>query len=180
MANLNDFIQTYDNTITSDECEFLIGLFEQNPEKWGNDENSITFLCLTELRKYSEEIDKIHSKIIKNVFEYRDKYYEIFGTDVFPEKHAFEKFVIEKYEPSQDEIYETMVDIKEYDSARRFLSFTWFLNNNQAGQIEFLDLFIQPEAGRLLISPPFWMFPYRKHKPIEGPQYILKTYLHYK
>lgn len=180
MVNLNEFIQLYENTITPDICQYLIDLFEQNPELWNDGDDSSTVFNLTSVRSLSEEVDKIHKDLIKNVFEFRDKYYELFGDDVFPEKHAFEQFKIQKYEPSQDGTYETIVDIKDYDSARRFLSFTWFLNNNQAGQIEFLDFFIQPEAGSLLINPPFWMYPHRKHKPIEDSQYILKTYLHYK
>lgn len=181
MANLNDFIEVEDNSLDEETCQFLIDLFEQNPERYefGNSQYHTVF-NLTEVRKLSNEVDSIHNNLIKTVYEYRDRYYSLFDSRVFPQSHAFEQFKIEKYDINDEYQFETNVDVIDHSSARRFLSFMWFLNNNKSGQIQFLDLFIQPEQGKLLVYPPFWMFPYKKFEPSLEPQYILKTYLHYK
>lgn len=181
MANLNDFIQVYDNILEEDICNYLINFFEQNPEiyEYGNDDFH-TIINLTSVHHLSHELKEIHNNLIRKVFEYRDRYYEIFDSRVFPEKHAFEQFKIEKFTPNIEENYSTQVDVQDYSSARRYLCFMWYLNNNKGGQSEFLDFFIQPEKGKMVIYPPLWMFPYKKLEPIEEPQYILKTYLHYK
>ena len=181
MVNLSDFVQIYDNTLDENKCNFLIDLIEQNPECVQNeDEDYYSVMNLTELRDSSMEVNEIHNSLIKIVFDHRDKYYELFDKRVFPEKHAFEQFKIERYVPNEEEHFFTHIGVKDYSSARRFLCFMWYLNDNAAGQNKFLDLFIQPERGKLVVYPPFWMFPYKKFEPVQEPQYILKTYLHYK
>lgn len=181
MVNLNDFIHIHENSLDISVCDFLIDLFEQNPEYHElSEDNQYETFNITKVRDYSDELKTIHNNLITNVFKLRDEYYEVFERNLFPEKHAFEQFKILKFLPNDEESYTTFVDVYDYSTARRFLCFTWFLDNNLAGQYEFLDCFIQPEKGKLIIYPPLWMFPHKKILPINEPQYILKTYLHYK
>lgn len=181
MVNLNDFIQFYDNALDPLTCDYLINFYEENSVfQEQNDETKCFQLNLTDFREISEEFKKIHNELIQNVFNFRDQYYEIFDSSVFPDKHAFEPFKIQKFTPNNEEHFGAFVDVKDYSSARRFLCFTWFLNDNPAGQVEFLNLFIQPEKSKLVVYPPHWMYPYKKYTPLKEPQYILKTYLHYK
>jgi len=181
MVALNDFIQTHENAIDSDTCDFLIQLFEQNPEYCENEEGqSYSQFNLTEVRELSEEVNKIHNDLIRNVYKHRDEYYECYDKRVFPDSHAFEKFKIQRFMPNEDNENDTYVDVQDYTSAKRFLCFMWYLSHNEAGQDEFLDLFIQPEKGKLVVYPSLWLFPHKKITPVNEPQYILKTYLHYK
>lgn len=181
MVAISDFVQIYDNSLDGQTCEFLIDLVEQNLGlQETNDKPYYTEFNLTQVRQLSNEVNDIHNQIIQLIYQKRDDYYELFEPKVFPEKHAFEQFKIQKYSPDEIEHLEASVDIIDYETARRYLCFSWFLNSNPAGQYEFLDLFIQPEAGKLVVYPPFWMFPYKKYLPVKEPQYILKTYLHYK
>lgn len=181
MVNLNDFIHIHDNSLAPSVCDFLVNLFEQNPEhhELSDDEQYYSF-NLTKVRDCYDELKTIHNDLISSVFKLRDEYYEVFERNLFPDKHAFEQFKVLKFSPSEEESYTTYVDVYDYSTARRFLCFTWFLNDNSAGQYEFLDNFIQPEKSKLIIYPPFWMFPHKKNLPVNEPQYILKTYLHYK
>lgn len=171
MASLCDFIHIYDNNLDLDSCNKLIELFETNSS---NDRYN-----LTDNREVSPDISTIHNNLIKNVFEIRDSYYQFCFKEVFPDTHAFEKFTITKI-PVESEDSEVWIDISSYEDARRFLAFTWYLNDNKAGQTSFLDLTIQPEKGKLIVHPPFWLFPHKEDPPIEEPKYILTTYLHYK
>ena len=185
MDELNDFIHIYENALESDVCDFLVSLFEQTLDKHERFENegkpNFTQFNLTENKEVSSEVNRIHNHAIKNVFTYRDKYYEFIDTRVFPKDHAFEQFRIKKYNPGGEDRFDTHVDVLDYASARRFLSFMWYLNDVETGgETVFKDLTIQPKKGTLLVFPPLWLFPHKGNAPISGPKYIMSTYLHYK
>lgn len=167
---LNDLIQIYEDSLSVEKCEYLINLFDTHSS--GNIYN------LTDNINYSDEVNSIHQDLLKLVINTRNEYYQYCCGNVFPESHAFEKFNIIKISPEDEE--STNIDVMAYQDARRFLCFTWFLNDNPGGQVKFLDLTIQPEVGKLLVYPPFWMFPHKDLLPVETPKYILTTYLHYK
>lgn len=184
MACLTDFIQVHENAISIDTCNYLIDLFEQNPEYQDSVHIEESHYCtefnLTKTSELSPQVKDLHNNLIRDVFKYRDEYYEVFNKNVFPEKHAFEQFKIKKYDPNDGYGNYTHVDVIDHETSRRYLSFFWFLSDNAGGQTEFLDLIIQPKAGSLLIFPPLWMFPYKEYEAVNDSKYILTTYLHYK
>jgi len=185
MDEVNDFIHIYENALESDVCDFLISLFEQTSDKQERFENegkpNFTQFNLTENKEISSEVNQVHNRVIKKVFTYRDKYYKFIDDRVFPKDHAFEQFRIKKYNPGGEDRFDTHVDVLDYSSARRFLSFMWYLNDVQSGgETVFKDMIIQPKKGTLLVFPPLWLFPHRGNAPISGLKYIMSTYLHYK
>lgn len=185
MDELNDFIHIYENALEPNICDFLISLFEQTSDKHERFENdgtpNFTQINFTENRNLTEEINQVHGHVIKKIIEYRDKYYEFVNSKVFPSEHAFEQFRIKKYNPGGDDRFDTHVDVTNYESSRRFLSFMWYLNDVEiGGNTVFKDLVIQPKKGTLIVFPPLWMFPHRGESPISGPKYIMSAYLHYK
>lgn len=185
MDELHDFIQIYENSLESNICEFLISLFDQVPEhheRFDNDgKPNFTQFNLTENRELSHEVNQVHNHIIKKIFEYKEKYYEYVCKDVFPQEHALEQFRIKKYNVGGEDRFDTHVDVVDYASSRRFLSFMWYLNDvTEGGKTIFKDLEIQPKKGTLVIFPPLWLFPHRGEPPISDTKYILTSYLHYK
>jgi hypothetical protein len=181
MVALNEFIQIHDNAIDGDVCDFLIELFEQNPSYHETEKSQYySQFNLTDVRELSEEVNKIHNQLIRDVYKYRDEYYESYDARVFPDKHAFEKFKIQRFIPNEEDTGEVIVDVQDYTTARRFLCFMWYLSDNSAGQDQFVDTFIQPEKGKLVVYPSLWLFPHKKISPVNEPQYMLKTFLHYK
>jgi hypothetical protein len=185
MDELNDFIHIYENALEPNICDFLISLFDQVPDKHERHDNdgkpNFTQFNFTENRDLTPEVDQVHNHVIKNVFTYRDKYYEFVDTRVFPKDHAFEQFRIKKYNPGGEDRFDTHVDVLDYLSARRFLSFMWYLNDVETGgETVFKDLIIKPKKGTLLLFPPLWMFPHKGNPLITDSKYIMSTYLHYK
>jgi len=185
MVELNDFIHVYENALESDICDFLISLFEQVSDKHERHDNegkpNFTQFNLTEYRELAPEVNQVHNCIIKKIFEYRDQYYEFTDRRVFPEENAFEQFRIKKYNPGGEDRFDTHVDVVDHESARRFLSFMWYLNDVESGgETIFKDLSVQPKKGTLLIFPPLWMFPHKGNSTLSGPKYIMSAYLHYK
>jgi len=185
MVNLNDLIQVYENALEPEVCDFLIQFFDsqtQLHERIENDSRpNFTQINLTENCKIFRDVNLIHDTIIKDAFAYRDKYYEFVDKRVFPESHAFEQFRIKKYNPGGTDMFNTHVDVQDYASARRYLSYLWYLNDvDEGGKTVFTKLTIQPKKGMLVMFPPLWMFPHKGEPPITGPKYILTGYLHYK
>ena len=185
MVDLSEFILVYDNALDSNVCKFLIEFYEKHSDLHERIENNkkpnFTQLNLTQSSNLNDEVKSVHNLLISKTFEYRNKYYEIFDKRVFPESHAFEQFRIKKYNIDGKDLFDTHVDVQDYSSARRFLTFLWYLNDvNEGGETVFIDQKIKPKEGRLLVFPPLWMFPHRGSEPISNEKYILHTYLHYK
>jgi len=185
MDELKDLIQIYDDALESNVCDFLISMFEQvtdKQEKITNDRKpNFTQFNLTQNRELTEEVNQVQNHLIQKTFEYRNKYYEFVDKRVFPEQHAFEQYRIKRYVPNENEAFDTHVDVVDYETSRRFLSFFWYLNDVEVGgETQFKDLIITPKKGRLIVFPPLWMFPHKGLDPISGPKYIISTYLHYK
>jgi hypothetical protein len=183
MVDLDQLIHTYDNVLQPDECEYLISLFERVEEHHERIEHqgkpNFTQYNFTKNKKVDDE--KIHNLLVKRTFEYRDKYYDFIDPRVFPSEHALEQYRIKRYNTGGQDMFDTHVDVMTYDSARRFLSFFWYLNDvEEGGETEFTSFKIKPKQGTLVIFPPLWMFPHRGNSPISGPKYLLSTYLHYK
>jgi hypothetical protein len=181
---LSDLIHVYPDAIEHQVCDYLIDFYENNLEHQKKIENkklpNLTELNLTENLELDDTINDIHNYFIEITIKYRDLYYEYVDRRCFPEDHAFEQFKIDRYSADTEDEYATHVDILDYPSAKRFLSFSWYLNDIETGgKTIFRDLQITPKKGTLLISPPLWMYPYKEERPISGSKYILSTYLHY-
>lgn len=182
MVRLDDLIRVYDNVLDSKTCKDLIEVFESNEDKQEKiDENKKPCFTQLNLTAISEQHKDLHSKLIQNTFAHRDDYYEFVDKRVFPEKHSFEQFRIKRYNPGGQERFDTHVDVGDHPSARRFLSFMWYLNDvDEGGETTFESVTIKPEQGKLLVFPPLWMFPHRGEPPVSNTKYILSTYLHYR
>jgi hypothetical protein len=171
MTKLNDLIQVYDETLDPSVCDFLINVLESSQQLQLN---------LTDASKNSEEINNVHNHIISKVFEYKKQYYEFIDDRCFPEQHNFEKFHIQKFRINEDYVA-PHVEVQDYESARRFLAFKFFLNTvEQGGETAFSDFRVSPTQGSLLVFPPLWPFPYKEEIPINCDKYVLNCYLHYK
>jgi prolyl 4-hydroxylase len=185
VIELNDLIKIYDDVLDTNICNYLINLFEENVDKHERIENSkkpnFTQFNLTENCKITDEVNAIHNYLISKVFEYKKIYYEFVDDRCFPAEHNFEQFRIKKYFPEKEDQFDTHVDVMDYDSSRRFLSFMWYLNDvNEGGETVFENLTIRPKQGSMIVFPPLWIFPHRGNPPISNTKYIMSTYLHYK
>jgi hypothetical protein len=184
MDKLNDFIHVYENALNSNICDFLVSFFDEVSYKHERYDNNgtpnFTQLNLTENLQLKSEIEVVHNHIIEKVFEYMEKYSQFMDKNFFPTEPGLEQFRIKKYNPGGKDRFDTHVDVVDYPSSRRFLSFFWYLNDvEQGGETVFKNLKIKPSKGKLVIFPPLWMFPHKGSPPISQAKYLLSTYLHY-
>jgi hypothetical protein len=89
--------------------------------------------------------------------------------------------MMKRYRASANERFQIHFDsIRQHSN--RYLVFLWYLNDvKRGGETWFpeLDLKIEPQAGRLLIFPPYWMFQHAGLPPQSDDKYILSTYAVY-
>jgi len=58
----------------------------------------------------------------------------------------------------------------------------WYLTDvDEGGETYFPDLNmgVKPVKGRMLMFPPFWMYPHEGRLPLSGTKFILGTYLNF-
>ena len=184
MDNVASFIRIYENALEPEVCDYLIDIYENNSKYLERIDNNrkpnFSQLNLTSLIEESEEISYINNYISSRMSVYKDEYLKSFGQNYFPLDYAYEQFRIKKYNNDGKDAFDYHVDVMDYSSAKRFLSFFWYLNDvEDGGETVFWDYKIKPKAGTLVIFPPMWMFPHSGREPISGPKYLLSTYLHY-
>jgi hypothetical protein len=93
----------------------------------------------------------------------------------------FSEWIIKRYRADQNEGFQYHFDALG-PVANRYLVFLWYLNTvGQGGETVFPDIGVQivPQAGTLLIFPPYWLFQHAGLPPISGDKYILSTYALY-
>ncbi len=188
MVKLSDLIHIHENSLEENICDELVSFFELNSDEHEIlDNNGTPNFTQLNITKNRSKIEKVHDHIIKKVFKYRDKYYNYVHKNVFPESHAFEEFRIKRYNTGGNDRFDTHVDVKEYPTARRFLSFFWYLNDvEKGGTTTFLykedDVVgsVEAKQGRCLVFPPTWTYPHKGDAPMSSPKYIVGSYLHIK
>jgi hypothetical protein len=189
---LNDLIKVYDDVIDVDTCKEIINVFDTHEDYQNRIDREarpnftdFNLTVFTESNDATAQEKQIH-KFITNSFMSVIGLYSVdqLITDELPAQYALEQIRIKKYSPGGVDRYDEHVDVGNYNSARRYLAFFLYLNDideRGAGGTKFpyLDLTVQPKAGRVLVFPPLWMFPHSGLAPIEEPKYIVGSYCHY-
>ena len=117
-------------------------------------------------------------KQVQSVFvEYVSRYMDELdlGPD-FPDKYAFEEFRVKRYREDRQIEFADHVDVGDYNSARRFLVCSLYLNDvEEGGTTDFpkLSHTITPKCARILVFPPTWMYRHAGRPVVKGKKYIL-------
>ena len=191
---MDDYIKIYDNVIDADSCKMIIEKFEDSHEHFltvhdedGDEKISFKQIVLVDhkewgsvqtgmLEMFQDYI--IHYKIDCNIV-----------TKQWPETYGYEAIRIKRYLDNDYDRFDPHVDVLNYETARRFLTFFIYLNDvEEGGETQFMNLhkpgtyipyMIQPKRGRLLMFPPTWQYYHAGLKPISGMKYLINSYCHY-
>lgn len=86
---------------------------------------------------------------------------------------------LQRYNPG--EYYHWHIDGGSHDFSQRQLVALWYLNDvpSPGGETEFFyqDVKITPEAGKLVLFPPFWTHEHRAATVQSGVKYIATTWI---
>jgi len=185
---LDNYVKVYKNAVPDLFCDEMIQKFEDNPQQYDyqkrtnpdrNFKMSVNQISIMEKSGWKEESDYLMS-----IFpSYVDKYKEDCNIieNQWPLKNGYESIRIKRYQPNGEEFFSPHVDVTDYKTARRFLVFFLYLDNNSDGQTSFpqLNLGSNCVKGSLLMFPPMWPWLHAGEPPIDKPKYIIGSYLHY-
>ena len=162
-------IEIFDNVLNESACQSLIDYFEECDVKIARDMFDEVELPDCPAK---DDLEYIIEDLAKDYWSRYDKH------DLMPrKKYAIEGFRIKRYTPNIHE-FPIHADSVSKESSTRFLAFLFYLNDNEAGT-EFDEFTVESKMGRVLIFPPYWMFPHRGIMPTETTKYIMSSYLHF-
>ena len=177
---MTNYITYFDDVLDKQFCDNIIDYYEKTNNKKLVENSNMRF---TQLNLNQSENSKNYIQyMMRNCFMPLIEEYKIkFDINQFPKDYAYEQLRIKKYMPNNKDEFKLHVDVEDYPTAKRFLVFFVYLNDNEKGLTCFpdYDIKVKPKAGRVLMFPPLWTHRHYAEKPIKEPKYILGSYLHY-
>ena len=171
-------VKIYDNILPENISQRLIELFETNKQhqQFVNHNNCP---CFTQLNVNQVSPDTVRF-LAPCVVELYKRYKKDIKNKYAPPLNLLEEFRIKKYDTSGNQRFDEHVDITDFDSSIRAISFLFYLNDNDGNTLFPLhNLNIQPVSGRVIVFPPTWEYPHQGLAPKSNPKYIMSTYVHY-
>ena len=154
---LSDYIRVYEQIIPESLCDVLIHLYEQ-----GDYEHNPSWPAL-----------------LSYVFDYFktgiNKYFREVRGGVFPPSFDTSAFTMKCIMPGEHTT--PYVDV---GNPSCFLKAIVFLNDLEDGDIIFPHphVYVMPRVGRMLVYPPYWMYPCAEQSPTQ-PMYVMITNILY-
>src|SRR5210317_888742 len=149
---MNNFISIYDNVLEEKHCNHLIEKFEffNSHQKRVEKENQRYFTEIN-MNQHNEWKDYIKVLMIDVYKKYIQKYVKDNNIDLenqWPQKYAYEEVRFKKYELNNKDQFKEHVDVYDYPSAKRFLVFFLYLNDNKGGNTVFpyFNISVKPKA----------------------------------
>lgn len=178
-TKLSDYIRVYDNVVKQEHCRLIIESFEAEKNKEAHDNDLYKFHQLNLTR--TPGLENLAQAVAGSLIPVYEDYFNALGMRQFVTIDTFEDIRIKKYERGSSDIFKTHTDVSDYASAARFAIAIIYLNDND-GHTTFpkLGIGVPPKTGRVVVFPPFWMFPHAGETPRDNDKYIMMTCLHYK
>lgn len=180
----NTFIFEQQKALPLDVCAEMIRRFEASEDEQyegrigqtAHRERSIkksTDLVVSGKQHWSDIDKALFSSLSRAIREFREAFPYFKG----PFKDS--GYAIQRTGPG--EYYHWHIDGGSHDFSQRQLVAVWYLNDvpGPGGETQFLfqDISIRPEAGKLLLFPPFWTHEHRGAVLKEGVKYIATTWV---
>ena len=181
---MENYIRCYDNVVSDEFCDNMIHQFESLPEQYekhSQGEMSFTQIHLLAHEEWKTEVAYLVDVFKESIKKYREECNIGYKSNIWPQKYSFEGMRLKRYLADGVDQFGNHVDVADYNSARRFLVFFLYLDNNKGGSTTFPDYGIKSECKKvsLLMFPPLWPWLHAGEKPIDKSKYILGSYLHY-
>ena len=179
---MENYIRRYDNVLSPELCDSLIERFENNPdqyEKHKQGKMSFTQIQLLKHKEWHDDAQTVVNGLHGCVDQYKTEC-KVVG-NMWPEKFSLEPLRMKRYLPDGTDQFGDHVDVNSHESARRFLVFFLYLDDNEKGSTSFPqhDISSACKKGSVLIFPPLWPWLHAGEKPINKPKYIIGSYLLY-
>ena len=189
-VNISNFIGTYDNYITKEECNKAIQLFE-NQNKFNNTVNRIGGENSSILQKQDQQLFAGPHNInvwwteLKTMMVNFDIAWNHYATNTgassaYDTKFYFTTLKIQKTLPTEGYHVWHVEHGKGFDNEPRAFVFSIYLNDvEDGGETEFLHFSkrVKPKTGRIVIWPAAFPYVHRGNPPLSGEKYILTSWM---
>lgn len=181
----NTFIFEFKNSIKKEDCLNIIERFEKNKAdhyqgKIGQNLNQdLDIKKSTDLvisgKEIWKDVDKLFfTALAKALSEFKKEF------NFFQGPFKDMGYAIQRTNPGQ--YYHWHIDGGSHDFSYRQLVAIFYLNDLsdvQGGTTDFLhqDISVTPEAGKLILFPPFWTHKHRGAEVLSGKKYIATTWI---
>lgn len=178
--NLTDYIRVYDDVVLPEHCDEIIEIFNKSRENW-----EIHNTPLYQFNQLNLNADPQHAGLVQAIAGTMVNAYHRYFADTeltpYVKFEALEDIRIKKYIKGTNDRFDTHVDVADASTSGRFCIAIIYLNDNDgATYFPGLDVEVKPKTGRVVIFPPFWMFPHGGRTPTDANKYIMMTSLHYR
>lgn len=182
-AFTHDFCKTYPYHMPDYICEELIAMFNARSDLHIRyDDGGFPNMKQLNFTRHKLIHPTLHDYLVSLAFDGIDKYRkDVPETKFWPNKFAFEEFRIKHYAGGGHDRFDEHIDSNDLISSKRFMIFFWYLNTPESGGntiITNMNIHYSPHKGKLLMFPPFWMYPHAG-EPVKGDKYLLSSYMHY-
>ena len=192
---MDRYIKIYDDVIDADSCNMLIGKFEMAEEdqyeevRQAERDKAIAFTQINLVN--NEDWASVQNGMLQVFQDYIMAYINDCKIEPkqWPETYGYEAIRMKRYLNNNYDRFDPHVDVKNYETSRRFLAFFIYLNDvDEGGETEFINinkpgtyipLKITPRRGQLLMFPPLWMYYHAGLKPVSNNKYLIHSYCHY-
>ena len=135
---MDNFIRIYDNVLSAEKCSYFVSKFEKHSELHEiQDCGKGKTLTMINLMSSADTPFKNDLNFLSNIFmESVEKYKKDCHIQPlqFPDKFGVEAFKIKRYLPNTTDEFPVHVDVRDRNTARRFLVMFAYLTNDEAGQ----------------------------------------------
>lgn len=185
-AAQGSFIYEYHNALSPEDCAKMIDLFEERTDEqeagkvaWGVERPELkrsTDLYLVGQEHWAWADKLLHDSLLKAVRELQN-IIPLFNEEPINDNG----YQLQRTLPGQ--FYHWHKDSNRHSRKRLMVAF-WYLNDvpvADGGATEFKvqDVRIQPEAGKLLLFPPYWTHIHRGRELLRGHKHIAVTWISY-
>lgn len=175
---LKNFIKVYDNVMPLDICNALIQQYDIGVKT--THDNIVGKFSEVNMNQQCKDIPLLRNVTSLQTSIFRQYQEEILPFTI-PEPAGYEMYRVKRYDVGG--IFDWHIDVADYNSARRYLAFLWYLSDNKdtGKTIFFKDtpLEVTPQKGAVVVFPPLWLFPHKGSIVEHGHKYIMSSYLHY-
>ena len=175
----HNLIEHYEDVIPDNACDLLIRAFE------GSDKLVHRNLGPQDFYEYNLNQDNPQAAqaLCQFVMLARQKYQlsHPLESRFWPAKVALEEMRVKRYTGGTEQQFSDHVDVGDCSSAKRYLAFLFYLNDDfEGGQTLFYPgTVIEPKKGSVVVFPPTWAYPHKGVPVLKGTKYIMSSYLNY-
>ena len=176
-TTLPELATVVNNILPPVVCTSLIELFDELPQEEWDRNGAPKFTQVNINQDQPGLVMPLTTYTLTALNQYKEKFPQ---TAYLPPLKYLEEFRIKRYNSGSGDRYDDHIDVQGIHSARRYLSFLFYLNDDfTGGETEFSQSgSVTPCRGSVLVFPPYWMYPHAGRRVITGTKYIMSTYCH--